>query len=41
MSILYLDGLSIKIFQEILEEVSCEDDESAQEGEDCDETAEE
>ena len=30
-----------EIFQEILEEISCEDDESAQEGEDCDETAEE
>ena len=30
-----------QIFQEILEEISCEDDESAQEGEDCDETAEE
>jgi hypothetical protein len=30
-----------QIFQEILEAISCEDDESAQEGEDCDETAEE
>jgi hypothetical protein len=30
-----------QIFQEILEEISCEDDESAQEGEECDETAEE
>ncbi len=30
-----------QIFQEILEEISCEDDDSAQEGEDCDETAEE
>lgn len=30
-----------QIFQEILKEISCEDDESAQEGEDCDETAEE
>ena len=30
-----------EIFQEILEEISCDDDESAQEGEDCDETAEE
>jgi hypothetical protein len=30
-----------QIFQEILEEISCEDDEEAQEGEDCDETAEE
>lgn len=29
------------IFQAILEAVSCEDDESAQEGEECDETAEE
>jgi len=29
------------IFQEILGQISCEDDESAQEGEDCDETAEE
>ena len=30
-----------QIFQEILEEIACEDDESAQDGEDCDETAEE
>jgi len=30
-----------QIFQEIVDQISCEDDESAQEGEDCDETAEE
>ena len=30
-----------QIFQEILEEIACEDGESAQDGEDCDETAEE
>ena len=30
-----------QIFQQILEEISCEDDESAQEGEECDEQAEE
>ncbi len=30
-----------QIFQEILEQIACEDDESAQEGEECDETAEE
>ena len=30
-----------EIFQEILEEIACEDEDSAQEGEDCDETAEE
>ena len=30
-----------EIFQEIADQIACEDDESAQEGEDCDETAEE
>ena len=30
-----------EIFQEVLEEISCDDEDSAQEGEDCDETAEE
>jgi hypothetical protein len=30
-----------QIFQEIVDQIACEDDESAQEGEDCDETAEE
>jgi len=30
-----------QIFQEILEQISCDDEDSAQEGEDCDETAEE
>ena len=30
-----------QIFQEIVDQISCEDDESAEEGEDCDETAEE
>ncbi|MFL2945284.1 MAG: hypothetical protein ACJZ33_04655 [Candidatus Poseidoniales archaeon] len=30
-----------QIFQQILDEISCEDDESAQEGEECDEQAEE
>ncbi|OIR22387.1 MAG: hypothetical protein BET99_04490 [Marine Group III euryarchaeote CG-Epi2] len=30
-----------QVFQEIADQIACEDDESAQEGEDCDETAEE
>jgi hypothetical protein len=30
-----------QIFQEMVDQIACEDDESAQEGEDCDETAEE